>query len=103
MTRKDIHDIQKKVDKQVYAIHVGCKYEGGGVVGIYLGKESAIDAALKILEEHKKQTLLIHGDDAHNWRWKEINLSEKYDSKLVIKLWQNPVEEIIVYEYPLNR
>lgn len=85
---------------KVYAIHEGCKFEGGGVVEIYADKETAIKFALMLVEEKKQWTSKVHEDDPENWEWKEILIT--YPDSKAVKVWQNPVDEVIVYEYDLK-
>lgn len=85
---------------KVYAIHTGCKFEGGGVREIYSDKENAIKFALMLVEQEKEQVIKIHEEDAPNWEWKEVPVFN-HDGHIV-KLWQNPVDEIIIYEFELK-
>lgn len=84
---------------KVYAIHEGCRFEGGGVTEIYADKEKAIKFALMKVEQERIQTAQIHADEPEEWEWKEIKFT--YPESKVVKLWQNPIDEIIVYEYDL--
>jgi len=82
---------------KVYAIHTGCKYEGGITREIYADKENAIKFASMLVEEFKKR-------DARIWTWEEIpgGWEEISAHDEIIKAWQSPLDEIVVYEYELK-
>ena len=81
---------------KVYAIYEGCRFEGGGVQEIYAEKEKAIKFALMLVEQKNKRAARIHKKD-EEWKFKEQEASG-----IVVKCWQNPIDEIIIYEYEVK-
>ena len=81
---------------KVYAIYEGCRFEGGGVAEIYAKKEKAIKFALMLVEQKNKRAAEIHKEDK-DWQFKEQEAQG-----IVVKCWQNPIDEIIVYEYEVK-
>lgn len=88
---------------KVYAIHTGCRFEGGGVKEIFAEKDNAIKFALMEVEENNKQAVRIHESD--EFVFKEVPKDEYSIDGIdsgVVKMWQSPIDEIIIYEYEVK-
>ena len=87
---------------KVYALYTGCRFEGGSVSEIYAEKESAIKFALMLVEKENNDIKRKHDNDEWEYDDEEWEYKEQSAQGMVIKCWQNPIDEIIVYEYELK-
>lgn len=95
----------KEQDEFVYAIHGGSIHEGGSVYEIYADPEKAIKFALMAVERKNQKAYQIHGPGSEenyyeeNWKMKE----KVYDfpTPHILKVWQNCIDELVIYKYKL--
>ena len=83
---------------EVFAIHEGCRFEGGRVTEIYSTEEKAIKFALMRVEHKKQEVLQIWEEDADDWDWNEVENHGEH----IVKMWQNPVDQLIIYKYEVK-
>lgn len=98
---KYIEWLDESCQNEVYAIHQGCIWEGGGVSEIYGDKEKAIKFALIELEEQKKLSESMwrhHPEGKERFTWKEKVMEENED---IVRSWDNGVNEIVIYKHKL--
>lgn len=78
---------------KVYGVYSGCKFEGGGVDGVYRKEENARLVALAKVKKENKSTLKYAEDDDDKLNlFKEVKKNQ----------WESITDIVKVVEYKLN-
>lgn len=85
----------------IYGVGEGCRFEGGGWPVLFLRESDAVIYAEELFSKSIDEAKRIWGDDYKEWEWEEVE-REGYWNDSIIRLWQNPTEEIRLCSIHVN-
>lgn len=82
---------------KVYVLIAGCRFRGGEIVNVYNYGKNAIAQGEIMLKEKLKNAKEQGREILYENKWQEVTPEDN-----VLKAWQSPIEEIIIYEYEVK-